>query len=244
MEQMILSSLFSGPFFTIKNGLIVALIVGFLCLLLLIAFVWYYIATRMTDDDIKNIIKDSIRKPHGQVHETIKDMVLKDDDIMDYLSSRSHSNQSLTQQEIEKIVQQRVDKAMEDILRKQRNEMDQLKIDTTRPLEDGIKLNPLVLYASCVDENKHSFYSVTKLPDKDTIFVLELNRENEDEATYTVFDKVYKKVIEEQGHLREGCFIENPDMNKTTLIKTIVPGLTYRKNGEWVIKEKARVRFE
>ncbi len=241
MEQMMFLSILLGPFFNRRNGLIVALILGVLCFILIVSFVVLYYRKR--EEDIKDTVKDNINDK-GRIYKAIKRMVLEDDDIMGHLSSRSHSNQSLTQQEIEKIVQQRVDKAMEDILRKQRNEMDQLKIDTTRPLEDGIKLNPLVLYASCVDENKHSFYSVTKLPDKDTIFVLELNRENEDEATYTVFDKVYKKVIEEQGHLREGCFIENPDMNKTTLIKTIVPGLTYRKNDEWVIKEKARVRFE
>ena len=244
MEQMIMLSLFSGSFFTIKNGLIIALIVGLLCLFLLIAFVWYYFATKRTDKDIKRIIISSIKEPSGSVHEAIRKMVLDDYDIMNHLSSQNHSNQSLTQADIERTVQKQVDKVLEGIQKKQRGEFIQPITDEPKSVEGVSKLNSAFLYASCVDERKHSFYTVTKTPDKDTVFVLELNPEDENEATFTVYDKVFKKVIGEQGYLRDGCTIENPGMNTTTIVKTIEPGLTYCKNGEWVVKEQAKVKFE
>ena len=244
MGQMILLSLFSGSFFTIKNGLIVALIVGFLCLFLLIAFVWYYFATKWTDKDIKKIINSSIKEPSGSVHEAIRKMILDDYDIMNHLSSRNHSNQSPTQAEIERIVQKQVDKALEGLQKKQYDEFIQPVADEAKPVEEVSKSNSSFLYASCVDEKKRSFYTVTKFPDKDTIFILELNPEDENEATFTVYDKVFKKVIGEQGYLRDGCTIENPGMNTTTRVRTKEPGLTYCKNGEWVVKEQAKVKFE
>lgn len=244
MEQMILLSLFSGSFFTIKNGLIVALIVGFLCLFLLIAIVWIYLATKITEDDITDIIKESIKQRNGQIHKAIKNMVLEDNEISRYLSSHDHSDYSLYKAEIERIVQQKVDKALEDIQKKQRDGFSLPVTDELKPVEEVSKTNSAFLYASCVDEKKRSFYTVTKNPDKDTVFILELNPEDENEATFTVYDKVFKKVIGEQGYLRDGCTIENPGMNTTTIVRTIEPGLTYCKNGEWVVKEQAKVRFE
>lgn len=244
MKQLILLSLFSGPFFTIKNGLIVALIVGFLCLFLLIALVWFYLATRKTDDDVKDIIKDSIKEPRGRIHEAIRKMVLEDDEVSRRFSKHEPSDKMLSKAEIERIVQQKVDKALEGFQMKQCFEFDQPTPETTRPAEDVVKSNSLVLYATCVDENKHGFYTVTTLPDKDTIFVLEINPEDQNEATFTVYDRAFKKVIGEQGYLKEGCAIENPGMNTMSRVKTIEPGLTCRKNGEWMILEKAKVKFE
>lgn len=244
MVQIVLLSLFSGTFFTIKNGLIIALIVGFLCLFLLIAFALYYFATRKTDKDIKKIVRGSIKEPSGSIHEAIKRMLFEDDDIMDHFSSRNHSNQSISQAEIERIVQKKLDKALEGIQKKQHDEFIRPVADEAKPVEEVSKSNAAFLYASCVDEKKHSFYTVTKIPDKDTIFVLELNPEDANEATFTVYDKVFKKVIGEQGYLRDGCTIENPGMNTTTIVRTIEPGLTCCKNDEWVIKEKAIVKFE
>lgn len=245
MVQIVLLSLFSGSFFTIKNGLIIALIVGFLSLLLLIAVVWIYLATRNSEDDIKDIIKDSINERNGRIRKAIKTMVLEDDEISRHLSSHDHSDYSLSKAEIEKIVQQKVGKALEGFHIKQHDGFIQPDIETTKPVVEGIKTkHSAILYASCVDDQKLCFYSVTNTPDKDTIFVLELNPENANEATFTVYDKVFKKVIGEQGWLRDGCVIQNPGMNTTTVVKTIEPGLTYRKNDEWVIKEKAKVKFE
>lgn len=244
MEQMILLSLFSGSFFTIKNGLIVALIVGFLCLFLLIAIVWIYLATKHSEDDIKDIIKESIEQRNGRIHKAIKNMVFEDDEISRHLSSHDHSDHSLSKAEIERIVQQKVEKALEGLQKKQHDAFIQPIADETKPVEEVSKSNSSFLYASCVDAKKRSFYTVTKYPDKDSIFVLELNPEDENEATFTVYDKVFKKVIGEQGYLRDGCTIENPGMNTTTIVRTKEPGLTYCKNGEWIVKEQAKVKFE
>ena len=148
MELMILLSMFSGSFFTIKNGLIVALIVGFLCLFLLIAFAWYYFETKRTDKDIKKIINSSIKEPSGSVHEAIRKMILDDYDIMNHLSSRDHSNQSPTQAEIERIVQKQVDKALEGFQKKHVDEFIQPVADEAKPVEEVTKPNSAFLYAS------------------------------------------------------------------------------------------------
>ena len=194
-------------------------------------------------DDTKDIIEKSIYG-RGRIYDAVKTMVLEDDYNTDRLSSRNHASQSLTKAEIERIVQQKVDKALEDIQKKQSDEFIQPVADEPKPVEVESKSNLAFLYASCVDEKKRSFYTVTKTPDKDTVFVLELNPEDENEATFTVYDKVFKKVIGEQGYLRDGCTIENPGMNTTTIVRTIEPGLTFFKNGEWVVKEQAKVKFE
>jgi hypothetical protein len=244
MVQIVLLSLFSGSFFTIKNGLIIALIVGFLSLLLLIAIVWIYLATRNSEDDIKDIIKESINERNGRIRKAIKTMVLEDDEISRHLSSHDHSDYSLSKAEIEKIVQQKVDKALEGIQVKQYKENTQVNAESTKPVEGGGKSNVGVLYASCVHENKPCFISVTTIPQDNTIYVLEVKPENENEAKFTVYEKVYRKVIEEQGHLENGCAIENPGMNTSTIVKTIEPGRACRINDEWTIKEKAKVKFE
>ena len=241
MEQMMLLSIVISSFFNHRNGLIVALALGVLSLILIVSFIVLYFVKR--DDDTKEIIRKSI-SGRGRIYDAVKTMVLEDDYITDRLSSRSHSNQSLTQAEIERIVQKQVDKALEGFQKKHHDEFIQSVADEAKPVEEVSKPNSAFLYASCVDEKKRSFYSVTRIPDKDTIFVLELNPEDENEATFTVYDKVFKKVIGEQGYLRDGCTIENPGMNTTTIVRTKEPGLTYCKNGEWIVKEQAKVKFE
>lgn len=241
MEQIMLLSIVLSSFFNHRNGLIVALALGVLSFILIVSFIVLYFMKR--DDDIKEIIKKSI-SGRGRIYEAVKTMVLEDDYITDRLSSRNHASQSLTKAEIERIVQQKVDKALEGIQKKQRDEFIQPDAEEPKPVEVVSKSNSAFLYASCVDEKKHSFYTVTKTPDKDTVFVLELNPEDENEATFTVYDKVFKKVIGEQGYLRDGCTIENPGMNTSTIVRTIEPGLTFCKNGEWVVKEQAKVKFE
>ena len=241
MEQMMLLSIVLSSFFNHRNGLIVALALGVLSFVLIVSFIVLYFVKR--DGDIKAIIKKSINR-RGQIYEAIRDQLIKDDYIMDHLSSRSNTAQSLSKPEIERIVQQKVDKALESLQKKQRDEFIQPVADEPKPVEVVSKSNSTILYASCVDEKKRSFYSVTRIPDKDTIFVLELNPEDENEATFTVYDKVFKKVIGEQGYLRDGCTIENPGMNTTTIVRTKEPGLTYCKNGEWIVKEQAKVKFE
>ena len=241
METTMLLSIVLSSFFNHRNGLIVALALGVLSFILIVSFIVLYFVKR--DDDTKKIIRKSI-SGRGQIYDAVKTMVLEDDYITDRLSSRSHSNQSLTQAEIERIVQKQVDKALEGFQKKHHDEFIQSVADEAKPVEEVSKPNSAFLYASCVDEKKRSFYSVTRIPDKDTIFVLELNPEDENEATFTVYDKVYKKVIGEQGYLRDGCTIENPGMNTTTIVRTKEPGLTYCKNGEWIVKEQAKVKFE
>lgn len=240
METTMLLSIVLSSFFNHRNGLIVALALGVLSFILVVSFIVLYFVKR--DGDTKAIIKKSINR-RGQIYKAIIDQLIKDDYIMDHLSSRSNTAQSLSKPEIERIVQQKVDKALEGLQKKQ-HEFIQPVADEAKPVEEVSKPNSSILYASCVDEKKRSFYTVTKLPDKDTIFVLELNPEDENEATFTVYDKVFKKVIGEQGYLRDGCTIENPGMNTTTIVRTIEPGLTYCKNGEWVVKEQAKVIFE
>ena len=241
MEQLMFLSLLLGSFFNRRNGLIVALILGALCLVLIVSFMTYYFLRRK--DEIKDVIKESIYLK-GSIYQAIKNLVLEDEGIIRRFSIRRNSDNALTKSEIERIVQQKVDKAMENIQNKQYDEFVQPVSDETKPVEEVSKSNSSFLYASCVDAKKRSFYTVTKLPDKDTIFVLELNPEDENEATFTVYDKVFKKVIGEQGYLRDGCTIENPGMNSTTIVRTIEPGLTFCKNGEWVVKEQAKVKFE
>ena len=241
MEQIMLSSIVLGSFFNHRNGLIVALALGVLSFILIVSFIILYFMKRK--DDTKDIIEKSIYG-RGRIYDAVKTMVLEDDYITDRLSSRNHASQSLTKAEIERIVQQKVDKALEGIQKKQRDEFIQPVGDELKPVEVESKSNLAFLYASCVDENKRSFYTVTKTPDKDTVFVLELNPEDENEATFTVYDKVFKKVIGEQGYLRDGCTIKNPGMNTTTIVRTIEPGLTYCKDGEWFVKEQAKVKFE
>ena len=241
METTMLLSIVLSSFFNHRNGLIVALALGVLSFILIVSFIVLYFVKR--DDDTKKIIRKSI-SGRGQIYDAVKTMVLEDDYITDRLSSRSHSNQSLTQAEIERIVQKQVDKALEGFQKKHHDEFIQSVADEAKPVEEVSKPNSAFLYASCVDEKKRSFYSVTRIPDKDTIFVLELNPEDENEATFTVYDKVFKKVIGEQGYLRDGCTIENPGMNTTTIVRTKEPGLTYCKNGEWIVKEQAKVKFE
>lgn len=241
MEQLMFLSLLLGSFFNRRNGLIVALILGALCLVLIVSFMAYYFLRRK--DEIKDVIKESIYLK-GSIYQAIKNLVLEDEGIIRRFSNRRNSDNALTKSEIERIVQQKVDKAMENIQNKQYDEFVQPVSDETKPVEEVSKSNSSFLYASCVDAKKRSFYTVTKLPDKDTIFVLELNPEDENEATFTVYDKVFKKVIGEQGYLRDGCTIENPGMNSTTIVRTIEPGLTFCKNGEWVVKEQAKVKFE
>ncbi len=241
MEQMMLLSIVLSSFFNHRNGLIVALALGVLSFILIVSFIILYFMKRK--DDTKDIIEKSIYG-RGRIYDAVKTMVLEDDYITDRLSSRNHASQSLTKAEIERIVQQKVDKALEDIQKKQSDEFIQPVADEPKPVEVESKSNLAFLYASCVDEKKRSFYTVTKTPDKDTVFVLELNPEDENEATFTVYDKVFKKVIGEQGYLRDGCTIENPGMNTTTIVRTIEPGLTFFKNGEWVVKEQAKVKFE
>lgn len=242
METTMLLSIVLSSFFNHRNGLIVALALGVLSFILIVSFIVLYFVKR--EEDTKEIIRKSING-RGRIYDAVKTMVLEDDYITDRLSSRNHSNQSLTKAEIERIVQQKVDKALEVIQKKKRHdEFVQPVSDEAKRVEEVSRSNSAFLYASCVDEKKHSFYTVTKFPDKDTIFVLELNPENENEATFTVYDKVFKKVIGEQGYLRDGCTIENPGMNTTTIVRTIEPGLTCCKNGEWVVKEQAKVKFE
>ena len=241
METTMLLSIVLSSFFNHRNGLIVALALGVLSFILIVSFMVLYFVKR--DDDTKEIIRKSI-SGRGRIYDAVKTMVLEDDYITDRLSSRSHSNQSLTQAEIERIVQKQVDKALEGFQKKHHDEFIQPVADEAKPAEEVSKPNSAFLYASCVDEKKRSFYSVTRIPDKDTIFVLELNPEDENEATFTVYDKVFKKVIGEQGYLRDGCTIENPGMNTTTIVRTKEPGLTYCKNGEWIVKEQAKVKFE
>ena len=110
MEQMILLSLFSGPFFTIKNGLIVALIVGFLCLFLLIAIVWIYLAKRISEDDIKDLIKESIDQRNGRIRKAIKNVVFDDEDISNYLYRQSCPDYTMFKSEIETMVRKEIDK--------------------------------------------------------------------------------------------------------------------------------------
>lgn len=241
MEQMILLSIVLSSFFNHRNGLIVALAFGILSFILIVSFIVLYFMKRK--NDIKDIIKNSIYE-RGRIYDAVKTMVLDDDYITGRLSSRNHASQSLTKTEIERIVQQKVDKALEGLQKKQRDEFTQPVADEQRPVEKEPRSNSAFLYASCVDEKKRSFYTVTKAPDKDTVFVLELNPEDENEATFTVYNKVFKKVIGEQGYLRDGCIIENPGMNTTTIVRTIEPGLACRKEGEWIIKEQAKVKFE
>lgn len=241
MEKMMYLSVLLGSFFNRRNGLIVALILGVLCFILIVSFIVLYFWKR--EDDIKDTVKDSINEK-GRVYKAIKKMILEDDSILDHLSSHNHSSQALSKSEIERIVQQKVDKALESIQKKQHQDFIQPVSEVFVPVEEETKSNSAVLYASCVNENKRSFYTVTKFPDKDTIFVLELNRENENEATFTVYDKVFKKVIGEQGYLKEGCIIENPGMNTTSIVNTLEPGLTCFKNNEWIVIQKAKVKFE
>lgn len=237
---MLLSVLLES-FFNRRNGLIVALILGVLCFILIVSFIVLYFRKR--EDDIKDTVKDNINDK-GRIYKAIKKMVLEDDSILDHLSSNNRSNQSLSKAEIERIVQQKVEKAIESIQIKQSNDYIHQNTELTKP-EEGTKSKAAkVLYASCVDAEKPYFISVTTLPQDNTIFVLELNPKDENEATFTVYEKAYRKVIEEQGFLKDGCAIENPGMNTTTIVRTLEPGLTYCKNGEWVVKEQAKVKFE
>lgn len=242
MEQMMFLSVLLGSIFNRRNGLIVALILGVLCFILIVSFIVLYFLKR--EGDTKKIIKKSINRK-GQIYEAIRDQLIKDDYIMDHLSSHSHAVQSLSKTEIERIVQQKIDKALEGVMTKQRSDFSQDIPESTKSEETKVKSKTtIILYASCVDENRPFFMSVTTVPVDSTIFALELNPEDEHDATFTVYEKVYRKVIEEQGHLKGGCAIENPEMNTTTKVKTIEPGLAYCQNGEWVIKKQAKVKFE
>lgn len=241
MEKLLILSVILGSFFTQRNGLIVALALGVLSFILIVSFIVLYLLKK--DDDTKKAIKKSINRK-GQIYEAIRDQLLKDDYIMDHLSSRSSTSQSLTKAEVERIVQQKVDKALEGIKVKQYKENAQTISESIKSFEEGSKSSVAILYASCVQENKPCFTSVSTIPQDNTIYVLEIKPEDGNEARFTVYEKVYRKVIEEQGHLDDGCAIENPEMNTSTIVKTIEPGKACRINDEWIIKEKAKVKFE
>lgn len=243
MPPILLFFLFSKSFYTMKNGLIIALAIGFLCLFLIIVLTWIYLAKRITKRDVKNIIKDSLRN-RGSVYKEIANQLLYDENLLSHFSNQEHSSDSLSKEEVERIVQQKLDKFLESYQTRQPIEFVQSPCDSPKPNLENSNTKKRVLYATCVDDKGHGFYSVTEQPDKDTIFVLELNQENTTEATFEVFDKVYKKVIEEQGHLKDGCVVVNPDMNNTLCVRTIEPGLASFRNGTWEIIQQAKVKFE
>lgn len=234
-SQQTATSFISSPIFTI-----VAFALGVVCLVLVFLLFLYCRKWRWTDKKIKGLIRDSLHNRSGNISQAVISLVLGDDDLKRHFSKSSQLNSTLSRSEIEAIVQFEVDKIMREI--QSANDADSSNLETIKTAEESL-LNPLVLYASTVNEGRNCFYEVTKTPKNDTIFVLEVNKEDTKEATFSVYDKVFKKVIQEQGHLKGGCAIENPEMNHTSVVNTVEPGLTQCVDGEWVIKQKAKVKF-
>jgi hypothetical protein len=228
---------FSSPFFTIM-----ALVLSIVCMALVVLLFLYCRKQRRTDNEIKNLILDSLHKKDGNISQAVIELVLEDAELMRRFSKQGQNSTSVATKDVEKTVQREVERIL---IEKQIIKNDYtISPDPVRPTEpEEVQSNPLVRYASTVDEDKNCFYEVTKIAKNDTIFVLELNREDENEATFSVFDKAYKKVIQEQGHLKGGCTIVNPDMNHTTMVETVEPGLARYEDGVWVIKNKATVKF-
>lgn len=234
--QRAATSFISSPVFTI-----VAIALGVVCLVLIVLLFFYCRKWKWTDIEIKGLIQDSLHKRNGNISQAVINLVREDDDLMRHFSRPNQSNSSLSRSDVETMVRREVEKVLKE-MQTANNTVDSSSSELIKPAEEA-PLTPLVLYASTVDEGRNCFYEVTKTPKSDTIFVLEVNKEDEKEATFSVYDKVFKKVIQEQGHLKGGCAIENPEMNHTSVVNTVEPGLTQCEDGEWEIKQKAKVKF-
>ena len=223
-----------SPFFTIA-----ALVLSLLCVGLIVFLFLYCRKLKKTDNDIKNIVLSSLRRRDGQISQAVIDLV--QENIVHGFSSPEHSNNNLNKKEIEKIVQMELKR----FLNERQEVIESSKESENNILIENISQSSVLLsYASTVNKEKNCFYEVTKMPNSDTVFVMELNPENKNEATFTVYDKVFKKVIQEQGHINGGCTIENSDMNNTSIVKTIEPGVARLVDGRWFIEVKAKVKFE
>ena len=223
-----------SPYFTIA-----ALVLSLLCVGLVFFLFVYCRKLKKTDNDIKNIVLSSLRRRDGQISQAVIDLV--QEDIVHGFSRHERPDINLTRKEIEKIVQMELKQFL--------NERQDVIYSSKEPernllIENMSQSSVLLSYASTVNKEKNCFYEVTKTPNSDTVFVLELNPENKNEAMFTVYYKVFKKVIQEQGHINGGCVIENSDMNNTSIVKTIEPGVAQLVDGRWFVEVKAKVKFE
>ena len=100
-----------------------------------------------------------------------------------------------------------------------------------------------VLYACAVNESDGTFYDVTMIPNSETIYLLKVEKENL--ASFEVYEKMFDKVKEEQGHLKCGCDVENYTMGVITSMQTNVMGQAARQDdGKWKVTKKANVIFK
>ena len=226
------------PFISSSFITIAALVLGFISIVSIVLLFLYCRKLKRTDDDIKGIIFKSLHKRDGRISQAVLELVHGDEELIRRFASLELSNKPLTIKDVEQIVRQELERLSKQAI------IDNGINPKHQQSENAPQQNLLLAYASTVNKEKNCFYEVTETPKSDTIFVLELNPEDKNEATFTVYEKVFKKVIQEQGHINTGCVIENPDMNNTTRVITTEPGLTRLMDGKWVIEEKAKVKFE
>ena len=103
------------------------------------------------------------------------------------------------------------------------------------------KDSPNILYAGSANLAENTFYDMTESPKPGTIYMLNVKN---DEASFIVYEKAYKKVLADSNFLEYACEIQRSGSTRTK-ITTIEEGSTRKQpNGTWGITKKTVIKFE
>lgn len=214
---------------------LLSLLLGIVDLLLTVALLLcvYYYYSKKRKDDVKEIVKGSLQNENGRLREEVRIILAKEAPAS-----------PVTKKDVERMVNEHLGKFDSLLQRSQANPSMEKPVMKETILHRQGPPEPKMLFASAVNEEREAFYEVTDRALNNTIFQLSPKKDDDQKACFTVYEKAFRKVIEEQGYLGGGCEVMNPEMNNTSRVTTIEPGLAVFNKGEWVIKEKAKVKFE
>lgn len=99
-----------------------------------------------------------------------------------------------------------------------------------------------LLYATAVDESDDTtFYRVETAPQKgDTIFLFREIQKGKCE--FEVYEGAYSRVLKESEYLKGACTLDKIGNNKVVTVQKGIAELN--ADGNWIVKTKARVKFE
>lgn len=212
---------------------ILALLIGVIDLVLHIFSLRY----SLNDDDVKEIVKDSINEPNSRIHRAIET-------VADNAASKRVKNEMFyAGQKKEPVADTKSAtqsapapaKASEE---KPASVPETQKVDSAKePVKEITLPKPVTLFAGSYMNG--SFKRVSPTPDDRTIYTITAASEDAPEGVISIDLKAYDKLANTPDYMAGACIVSGNGSN----VREVKSGTVKRENGQWIVAEQIEVEL-